>query len=117
MEVSLAARPVSAGALYYRHTLPVRIMHWINVLALTVLLMSGLNIFNAHPRLYWGKSSYNGAPPVLEIEAVEVVEGVRMGVTSVFGHQFETTGFLGVSKDRNGEPVVRAFPWWMTVPD
>ncbi len=117
MGVSVAARPVSAGTLYYRHTLPVRIMHWINVLALTVLLMSGLNIFNAHPTLNWGKSSYNGVAPVLEIKAVEVVEGVLMGVTSVFGHTFETTGFLGVSKDRNGELVVRAFPWWMTVPD
>ena len=117
MGVSIAAGQASAGMLYYRHALPVRIMHWINVLALTVLLMSGLNIFNAHPRLYWGKSSYNGAPPVLEIKAVEVVEGVLMGVTSVFGRPFETTGFLGVSKDRNGELVVRAFPWWMTVPD
>ena len=117
MGVSVAAGQTSAGALYYRHTLPVRIMHWINVLALTVLLMSGLNIFNAHPTLNWGKSSYNGVPPVLEIKAVEVVEGVLMGVTSVFGHPFETTGFLGVSKDRNGELVVRAFPWWLTIPD
>jgi thiosulfate reductase cytochrome b subunit len=117
MGVSVAAGRTPAGALYYRHTLPVRIMHWINVLALTVLLMSGLNIFNAHPTLNWGKSSYNGVRPVLEIKAVEVVEGVPMGVTSVFGHAFETTGFLGVSKDRNGELVVRAFPWWLTVPD
>jgi cytochrome b subunit of formate dehydrogenase len=31
--------------LYYRHTLPVRVMHWINVIALTILFMSGLNIF------------------------------------------------------------------------
>ena len=51
--------------LYYRHTLAVRIMHWINVIALTVLLMSGLNIFSAHPALYWGKSSYTGRGPVL----------------------------------------------------
>ena len=49
------ARP--KGYLYYRHTLPVRIMHWINVVALTVLFMSGLNIFNAHPALYLGEES------------------------------------------------------------
>ena len=50
--------------LYYRHSLPVRLMHWTNVVALTILLMSGLQIFNAHPRLYWaGKSSYTGAAP------------------------------------------------------
>src|SRR3546814_13593621 len=44
----------------YRHTLPVRLMHWINVLCFVVLLMSGLNIFNAHPALNLGKSTYNG---------------------------------------------------------
>ena len=36
----------------YRHRLPVRVMHWVNVICLTILLMSGLNIFNAHPALY-----------------------------------------------------------------
>jgi cytochrome b subunit of formate dehydrogenase len=41
----------------YRHTLTVRITHWVNVLCLTVLLMSGLQIFNAHPALYIGKQS------------------------------------------------------------
>ena len=51
----------SATYAYYRHSLPVRILHWVNVVALTVLLMSGLQIFNAHPALYWGKSSYTGA--------------------------------------------------------
>ena len=49
----------------YRHTLAVRITHWINVLCLTLLLMSGLQIFNAHPALYWGKASrFDGAVPV-----------------------------------------------------
>jgi cytochrome b subunit of formate dehydrogenase len=39
-----------------RHTLATRITHWTNVLALAILLMSGLQIFNAHPALYWGAS-------------------------------------------------------------
>lgn len=38
---------------YFRHSAPVRIMHWVNVGVLTILLMSGLQIFNAHPALYW----------------------------------------------------------------
>ncbi|HTH80172.1 MAG TPA: cytochrome b/b6 domain-containing protein [Ramlibacter sp.] len=41
----------------YRHRLPVRVMHWINVICLFVLLGSGLQIFNAHPALYWGADS------------------------------------------------------------
>ncbi len=117
MAVSEKRGQAAAGNLYYRHTVPVRIMHWINVIALTVLLMSGLNIFNAHPTLNWGKSSYDGVPAVLEIGSLEPAEGVTIGVTRIFGHEFETTGFLGVSKDRNGELVARAFPWWMTIPD
>lgn len=37
-----------------RHALSTRLWHWLNLLCLTVLFMSGLNISNAHPRLYWG---------------------------------------------------------------
>jgi len=36
----------------YRHRLPVRIGHWLNVVCLCILIMSGLKIFNAHPALY-----------------------------------------------------------------
>ena len=56
------------AASYRRHTLAVRVMHWINVLAFIILLMSGLQIFNAHPALYWGQSSYSGRPPFFAIE-------------------------------------------------
>ena len=38
-----------------RHALSTRIWHWINLLCLAVLFMSGLNISNAHPWLYWGQ--------------------------------------------------------------
>ena len=48
-------RTAAKGTRYYRHTLPVRLMHWINVIVLVILLMSGLNIFNAHSALYWGE--------------------------------------------------------------
>ena len=40
-----------------RHAGLVRLTHWINVVALLVLLMSGLQIFNAHPNLYIGQES------------------------------------------------------------
>ena len=82
-----ANAPAASGYIYYRHTLPVRIMHWINVVALTVLLMSGLSIFNAHPALYWGKSSYTGAPPLLEMRTVDRGDLGYKGVTKVLGHE------------------------------
>jgi thiosulfate reductase cytochrome b subunit len=61
------SRTAPSGYPYYRHSLPLRVMHWSNAVLVTILLMSGLNIFNAHPALYWGKSSYSGVPPILEI--------------------------------------------------
>ena len=39
----------------YRHALSTRIWHWVNVLSLAILFMSGLNISNAHRHLYWGE--------------------------------------------------------------
>jgi thiosulfate reductase cytochrome b subunit len=43
--------------LIYRHPLIVRLWHWFNALSLLLLLMSGLQILNAHPALYWGQKS------------------------------------------------------------
>src|SRR3954470_11908568 len=110
-EPAAAAKPAQSY-LYYRHTLPVRIMHWINVVALTVLFMSGLQIFTAHPALNFGKSSYNGVEPVLEIGARMKANGEPQGVTRVFGAEFDTTGWLGVSRDANGHYARSTFPAW-----
>lgn len=51
----------------YRHTRIVRIAHWINAVCFLVLLMSGLQIFNAHPRLYWGQYGADYDPAWLSI--------------------------------------------------
>ena len=91
-------------------------MHWINVLAFILLLMSGLQIFNAHPALNWGKSSYNGRPPILQMEARMDAQGNPMGVTRIFGHEFNTTGVLGLSAGMDGQPTERGFPAWITLP-
>jgi thiosulfate reductase cytochrome b subunit len=104
------------GVLYLRHTLAVRLMHWINVLSLTVLLMSGLMIFNAHPSLDWGKSSYTGRPSFFQIGAREGADGRPIGVTTVLGHEFDTTGWLGVSTAPDGRASQVAFPSWITIP-
>jgi thiosulfate reductase cytochrome b subunit len=104
------------GYLYLRHRWPVRLTHWINVLALTVLLMSGLMIFNAHPALDWGKSSYSGKPSFFEIGSRTASDGRLIGVTRLVGHEFETTGVLGVAAGVDGQPSELAFPSWLTIP-
>lgn len=57
----------SASETIYRHTRIVRITHWINALCFLLLLMSGLQIFNAHPRLYWGQFGADNDTPWLAI--------------------------------------------------
>jgi thiosulfate reductase cytochrome b subunit len=108
---------VTQGYLHKRHKLAVRVMHWINAIAALLLLMSGLQIFNAHPMLYLGKSSYTGKPPILALTATEDNEGNVTGVTRVFGHEFKTTGVLGASANSEGDIVPRGFPSWITIPD
>lgn len=54
--------------LFYRHRLSTRIWHWVNAITIFVMLMSGLMIFNAHPRLYWGQFGANFDQAWLELE-------------------------------------------------
>jgi thiosulfate reductase cytochrome b subunit len=101
--------------LIYRHSMVVRITHWINAVCLTVLLMSGLQIFNAHPALYWGNFS-DFPHPVFALTAEQAPNGPPKGVTTVLGHRFDTTGVLGLSQDAAGRPWARGFPDWATLP-
>lgn len=99
----------------YRHRLPVRIMHWINVLCLFVLLMSGLQIFNAHPALYWGMAS-NFTAPALSLSAKPGGDGQLRGETQIGRIRFASTGVFGASNNMKGERVRRGFPTWATIP-
>ena len=104
---------IKSAERFYRHRLPVRVMHWINVISLTILLGSGLNIFNAHPALYWGKDS-TFASPWLSIKAQNTPAG-PVGVTRLAGREWDTTGVLGLSAV-DGQTKSRGFPSWATVP-
>ncbi|MGR4069695.1 cytochrome b/b6 domain-containing protein [Billgrantia sp. C5P2] len=98
----------------HRHGAFTRIWHWINAACLLVLLMSGLQIFNAHPALYWGKDSSFDSP-ALSILAVSDNDGEWHGITQIGAYRLDTTGVLGVS----GPPDARerrAFPAWITLP-
>lgn len=98
----------------YRHTVLVRLTHWLNALVIVVMIGSGLNIFNAHPRLYWGLKGDEYDRPWLSIEATEGPKGTR-GVTMIGPFRFDTTGFLGVARDK-GQEVDKAWPSVLTIP-
>lgn len=97
-----------------RHALLVRLTHWMNAIVLAVMLLSGLQIFNAHPALYWGQYGADDDHAVIEIGA-ERHDGALRGVTRIGPLSLTTTGVLGVSR-QDGETRARAFPSWLTVP-
>lgn len=99
------------GDLVKRHRISTRLWHWTNAIAIIVLLMSGLSIFNAHPRLYWGSYGANPDTPWLEIGG----EGTR-GYLQIGETQITTTGVLGRWREADGDTSTRAFPSWATIP-
>ena len=54
-----AGDTIKGGDLIKRHRLVTRLWHWLNAVVLAVMLMSGLMIFNAHSRLYWGQEGFD----------------------------------------------------------
>jgi Ni/Fe-hydrogenase b-type cytochrome subunit len=101
------------AAAVYRHNRITRLTHWLNALALAILFMSGLQIFNAHPNLYWGSKS-EPQEAFFSIYATDESGEVR-GYTRLLGWQAETTGVLGIQNTDMG-PFPRAFPSWLTIP-
>jgi len=107
--------PVSHGPLIYRQSVWTRVTHWVWVVCLFFLLLSGLQIFNAHPALYVGQESgfeYDNA--LLRIGAVNTPDGPR-GRTTVLGQTYDSTGWLGMSGSAE-RPQFTAFPGAVTIP-
>jgi thiosulfate reductase cytochrome b subunit len=50
-----------------RHSLVVRVTHWMSSAAFTVLFLSGIAILLAHPRLYWGETGAAGGPSLIDL--------------------------------------------------
>jgi len=120
-----SANPGTAGQpsigkreVIYRHSVLVRVTHWIAVLSIALLLLSGLRLFNYHPALYWGNAGYGGVSAFLAIgSATDPASRTPVGFVRIAGREFVTTGVLGVSYDSDrGRMVPRAFPAWLTLP-
>lgn len=102
----------AGGRRIFRHRASTRVWHWVNVVVLLVMLMSGLMIFNAHPRLYWGEYGANTDTPWLWIGPTPQGGHVLLG-SSI---DIPTTGVLGRSTNKDGGVSTHAFPWWSTIP-
>ena len=103
--------PASSAKFAFRHRLSTRVWHWVNALTLLVLLMSGLTIFNAHPRLYWGEYGAANDPAWMAVGSSQKESYVRFGET-----RFDTRGWIGNWKDSEGKVQTWAFPESVTIP-
>ena len=110
-----SAPPRDRSIVVLRHRLPLRLMHWINLLCMLVLVGSGLQVFNAHPALYWGQAS-RFDHPLFATTAERGPDGRARGIATIGGARFDTTGVLGVSRRADGMRVKRGFPEWATIP-
>lgn len=116
--VVTAARPTEAReaeSLVYRHSLTTRITHWLTFVSFFVLVMSGLQIFNASPYLDASDKS-DSHRRVLAIGAMQDAAGRPVGMVQIFGRSFVTTHLFGYTDDGQGGETARAFPGWLTIP-
>jgi thiosulfate reductase cytochrome b subunit len=58
-----------------RHSALVRGTHWATALSFLALLVSGIAILLAHPRLYWGETGALGAPSLIDLPLPLVLVG------------------------------------------
>lgn len=109
-----AMRPAPVRQLVPRHSALVRLTHWVNVFCFSLLLMSGAQIFNAHPRLYWGEYGADNDHAWLSVDSLQS-HGQWRGVVRLGSLTIESTGLLGASREGAGV-VPRGFPSWLTIP-
>lgn len=62
---SVVAVPETIAA--SRHTVLVRVTHWITTLCFLALLVSGVEIVISHPRFYWGETGNDLTPTLFKI--------------------------------------------------
>jgi thiosulfate reductase cytochrome b subunit len=108
------AAPQTGPRTVTRHSMITRITHWLNAVAMTLLLMSGLQIFNAHPALYWAEAGFDPNSAVFAIGDSGDENNPR-GWLQVGSLRLDTTGLLGVS-NQGDALAVQAFPGWSTIP-
>jgi thiosulfate reductase cytochrome b subunit len=58
-----------------RHSIVVRITHWLTALSFVSLVVSGIAILLAHPRLYWGETGNLGTASLLDLPLPFILTG------------------------------------------
>jgi thiosulfate reductase cytochrome b subunit len=78
---------IPAVANSVRHTLPVRVTHWITALCFLALLVSGIELVISHPRFYWGEDGHSLTPALFQIPIPASRPHVKTGYDYVLPDQ------------------------------
>src|SRR6516165_11681073 len=95
--VSYRSAMAPGGALrrvVVRHSLVARLTHWMIALAMSLLRVSGLQIFRVSPALYLGDRGYETGGAVFEVGADTLTDGTSAGWLRIGSHRWITTGFI-----------------------
>ncbi len=58
-----------------RHSALVRVTHWLTAASFAALVVSGIAILLAHPRLYWGETGALGTPSLVDLPLPMLLTG------------------------------------------
>jgi len=106
----------AAGSDQYRHPLSVRLWHWLSAAAISLLLFTGFNILNVHPRLYWGEVGNESTVPVAALlstaaggpdpKTLPAPAALQLG-----RYTWDVTGLLGVAQDTGADGMYFLLVW------
>jgi len=81
-----------------RHSAVVRVTHWLTTISFFALVLSGIAILLAHPRLYWGETGARDGPALLNLPLPFVLDlplrGPGRYVHFLFAWILVFTGFV-----------------------
>ncbi len=83
----MSDRSQAANAQTPRHSLTVRVTHWLMTLAFFALLVSGLEILISHPRFYWGETGTSVTPPLFTLHIPSSRDTVPTGYNYILPDQ------------------------------
>lgn len=111
-----ATQPDSA-----RHSILVRVTHWLNTISFIALVVSGFAIILAHPRFYWGETGGVGTPSLFDLPLPFMLGGPSgwgrymhfqaAWLCVLTGMLYAISGLLSQHFRKNLWPAKGQFPW------
>lgn len=101
-----SSRNTTKSQVIIRHPWPVRLWHWINALTMILALVTGVLIFNIHPRLYWGEDGHAGMASILSLSASHTNTETPRFDLQIGSHHWDVTGIMGAIDNEGSDQYI-----------